>query len=309
MTAITQPLTRGPRRGAARGRLLDRSFKYLFLAPAALYVIAFFGYPLAKNLMMSFQEYTQKTFFTGEAPWVGFANYLNATSSSIFTASLVNTALFTVGSIVGQFAIGMAVAVFFSRKFPLNNLLRGLLLLPWLLPSVASGAVWRMMFEQDSGIINVMLKGAGVISEPISWLTSTQLALTSVIILNIWAGIPFNAIILYSGIQEIPEELYEAAALDGAGAWRRFWHITMPSLRPVIMVLLALGAVYTIRSVDGILALTGGGPARSSTTLPVLAYQETFVSYDFGAGAALSTLLMLIAMVFAILYVRANQER
>lgn len=294
-----------PKHRSVRG---ERVARLLFVVPAALYVLGYFGYPLVKNLLMSFQDYTTATFFTGEAPWVGLGNFSSAVHSNLFVPALGHTALFTIASIVGQFIIGMALAVFFTRRFPLNKFLRGLLLLPWLLPSVASSAVWRSIFEQDNGILNRVLEATGIIHEPIGWLTSTSWALWAVIIANVWAGIPFNATILYGGLQEISEDLYEAAALDGATGWRAFRYITLPLLRPVISVVLVLGVVYTVKTLDGILALTNGGPSNATQTIPVRAYQESFVNSAFGVGAAYNTVLILISLVFAVIYLRANRR-
>ncbi len=131
--------------------------RWLFVIPAALFVAVFFGYPVVKNVIMSFQDYTTKTFFTGEAPWVGLGNYIQVFQSSVFATSVVNTALFTAGSIVLQFVIGLGLALFFRRHFPLSGFLRGLLLLPWLLPLIASSAVWKWLLDQDSGALNQLL--------------------------------------------------------------------------------------------------------------------------------------------------------
>jgi len=280
--------------------------KILFVVPAALYVVLFFGYPVVKNLMMSFQEYTTKTFFTGEAPWVGLANYVTVVTSALFVPSLWNTVVFTVGSIIGQFVIGLALAVFFYRRFPLSGFLRAMLLLPWLLPLIVSSATWRSILDQDSGILNATLSAVGIPAIP--WLTDPSVALFAVVMVNIWIGIPFNVTILYGGLQEIPEELYEAGSLDGATGWKAFWHITWPNLRAVVGVVLVLGVVYTLKVLDIILGLTNGGPANATQTLAVRSYQESFVSFDFGVGAAYSNILIVIALVFAIIYLRANRR-
>ena len=205
-----------------RRRLTKESItKILFVVPAGLFLVMFFGYPVVQNITMSLQEYTTRTFFTGEAPWVGFANYTTILGSQLFSPALLNTILFTVGSIAGQFTIGLALATFFVRRFPLNSLLRSLLLLPWLLPLIVASATWRSILDQDSGILNQFLGSLGIISEPTPWLTSPDVALIAVIMVNIWIGIPFNVAILYGGLKEIPEELYEAGALDGATGWSR----------------------------------------------------------------------------------------
>jgi multiple sugar transport system permease protein len=278
----------------------------MFIVPAAIYVLLFFGYPIVKNLMMSFQEYTTKTFFTGEAPWVGLENYVTAITSNLFVPSLVNTALFTAGSLVGQFVIGLALALFFQKKFPLSSVMRALLLLPWLLPLIVASATWRSILDQDSGILNRFLGVFGIDAVP--WLTSPDVALIAVIIVNIWVGIPFNVTLLYGGLQDIPEELYEAASLDGATGWKAFWHITLPNLRAVISVTLVLGVVYTLKVLDVILGLTGGGPANATQTIAIRSYQTSFIDFEFGVGAAFSNILILISLVFAIIYLRGTRK-
>jgi multiple sugar transport system permease protein len=287
---------------------LESVTRILFVVPAGLFLLAFFGYPVVKNVTMSLQEYTTRTFFTGEAPWVGFANYATVVGSQLFSPALINTALFTIGSIAGQFVIGLALAEFFRRKFPLSGFLRSMLLLPWLLPLIVSSATWRMILDRDSGILNETLDSLGIISSPIPWLTSPSVALLAVVLVNIWIGIPFNVTILYGGLQDIPEELYEAGALDGATGWKAFWHITLPNLRPVVSVVLVLGVVYTIKVLDIILGLTNGGPANATQTLSVRSYQESFVNFEFGVGAAYSNILIVISLLFAIIYLRANRR-
>lgn len=307
-TEAVAPAAAAPAPGRRRRPSPERWTRLLFIAPAALYILAFFGYPIVKNFTMSLQEYTTKTFFTGEAPWVGLANYVTVTTSSLFGPAFLNTALFTLGSILGQFVIGMALAVFFKRRFPLNGFLRSMMLLPWLLPVIVSSATWRSILDQDSGILNRFLGAIGLTDAPIGWLTDPAVALIAVIIVNIWVGIPFNVALLYGGLQDIPEELYEAAALDGATGWKAFWHITWPSLRPVVSVVLVLGVVYTLKVLDVILGLTNGGPANATQTLAVRSYQESFVNFQFGVGSAYSNVLILVSLIFAVIYLRANRR-
>lgn len=280
--------------------------RYAFIAPAVLYLLLFYGYPIVKNVVMSFQAYDFSTFFNGSAPFVGLDNYATALSNPIFLKALANTGLFTVGSIIGQFVIGLALSLYFRKHFPLSGVLRSLLLLPWLLPMIVSAAVWRWILEQDSGVLNRFLESIGLISEPIGWLTSSDTALIAVIMVNIWLGIPFNVALLYSGLQAIPEELYEAGQLDGATGWKAFRHITLPLLRPVVSVVLLLGVIYTIKVLDLIIGLTGGGPANATQTLATRSYELSFLEFDFGQGAALSNVLILIALLFSVVYLRAN---
>ncbi|WP_405444916.1 sugar ABC transporter permease [Streptomyces achromogenes] len=277
-----------------------------FVAPAVLFMLLFFGYPLVRNVAMSFQHYTPKTFFTGEAPLNGFDNWSAVFRDALFGKALWHTLVFTAGSLLGQFCAGLALAVFFTRRFPLNGVLRSLILLPWLVPMVVSGIVWRRILDQDTGVLNSFLDAIGLDGHT-PWLTSPHMALLSVILVNIWIGIPFNMVILYGGLQEVPRELYEAAALDGASGWRTFRSVTLPTLRPVITVVLVLGFMSTVKILDLILALTDGGPADATQTLGTLTYQNSFVRLDFGAGAVVGNVLILISAVFAVFYLRANR--
>jgi multiple sugar transport system permease protein len=279
-----------------------------FLVPAWAYVACFYAYPLFTNLRMGFQDYTVTSFYTGSAPWVGLANYRAVFDSAQFWPTVVNTVLFTAGSLVFQFSIGLALAVFFHRRFPLNGVLRSLLLVPWLLPLVVSGTVWRWMLDNDSGVVNQTLLHLHLIQQPVPWLVSTDVSLIAVMLVNIWVGIPFNMVILYGGLQAIPTPIFEAAAVDGTSSWQRFRHITLPLLRPVALVVLTLGLIYTLKVFDIIMIVTQGGPAKSSQTLTTYAYDLSFQQLTFGRGAALGNLLILIAVGFAAVYLRATRE-
>jgi multiple sugar transport system permease protein len=217
--------------------------------------------------------------------------------------------VFTLVSILFQYTAGLALAVFFNRSFPLSGTLRALFLIPWLLPLIVSASTWSWMFNSESGVINYFLHVIGV--GPVNWLTSPDQALTSVIIANIWIGIPFNLVILYSGLQNIPTELYEAAALDGANRWQQFRRITFPLLRPVSAITVLLGLIYTLKVFDLIWIMTKGGPGDASSTLSTWSYRLGFGSLlpQFGPGAAVGNLLILIALVFGLLYIRVQRRQ
>ncbi|NGO75083.1 sugar ABC transporter permease [Streptomyces sp. YC504] len=299
-TATKQP---DPLRARRRRRLSQ----WGFIAPAVVFMLLFFGYPLVRNIVMSFQDFSPSTFFDGKAPFNGTDNWSKVFQDDLFGKALWHTIVFTIGSLIGQFGIGLALAVFFTKKFPLNGFLRSLILLPWLVPMVVSGIVWRRILDQDTGVLNSLFDTLGF-GGSTPWLTSPGMALFSVIMVNIWIGIPFNMVILYGGLQEIPKELHEAAALDGASAWRTFRSVTLPLLKPVITVVLVLGFMSTVKILDLILALTDGGPADSTQTLGTLTYQNSFVQLDFGAGAVVGNVLILISAVFAVFYLRANRS-
>ncbi|MDH6108093.1 multiple sugar transport system permease protein [Kitasatospora sp. MAP12-15] len=281
--------------------------QWLFIVPAATYLLLFFGYPIAKNIVMSFQQYTITTFYTGAAPFVGLRNYSEILSSDLFSKALLTTVLFTAGSILGQFVLGLAFALFFQRSFPLGRVMRSLLLLPWLLPLVASATTWRWMLDADSGVVNGALRDLHL-SSGVPWLTGTSQALVSVTLINVWVGIPFNTTILYGGLQDVPTHLYEAAKLDGAGPVTTFRYVTWPLLRPVVSVVLVLDVVYTVKVLDIILTVTGGGPANATETIATQSYELSFQQFEFGRGAAMSTVLIVISLAFALVYLRANRR-
>lgn len=273
-----------------------------------VYLVLFYAYPLWRNLDLSFRDYTLASFITGDAPFVWFDNYVEVLSSSTFTPALLNTAIFTFGSIIVQYTIGLALAVFFFRKFPLSATLRALFLVPWLLPLLVSASIWAWMLNSESGIVNAGLEAIGL--QQINWLTSPQWSLISVLIANIWIGIPFNLVILYSGLQNIPGDLYEAASLDGANGRQTFWKITFPLLRPVSAITILLGMVYTLKVFDIIWIMTRGGPGDSSTTFSIWSYRLGFGggSPDLSPAAAVGNLLIVIAFVFGLIYIRAQRR-
>ncbi|MGP3975022.1 carbohydrate ABC transporter permease [Streptomyces sp. 8N114] len=280
-----------------------------FLAPLLAYLLIFYAYPLYRNLELSVHDYTVRAFVMGDAEFTGLANYREVLTSDTFGLALRNTLLFTFVSIAAQYAIGLALAVFFRANFRLSGVLRAMFLVPWLLPLIVSGSTWAWMLAGDNGIVNAALEAFGI--GQINWLTDPDWALISVITANIWLGIPFNLVILHAGLQNIPEDLYEAAALDGANAWQQFWRVTFPLLRPVSAITLLLGLVYTLKVVDVIWIMTTGGPGNVSTTLAVWSYREAFGTGqpDFSPAATVGNLLILMALAFGFVYLQLQRRQ
>jgi multiple sugar transport system permease protein len=299
----------GPRRPRRRGPGASQLTAWAFLAPVVAYLAVFYVWPLVRNVDLSTHDYTVRSFIDGTAPFIGLENFTDVFSSPTFGPALVNTLLFTGVSIAFQFSIGMALAVFFFQKFPLSSTLRALFLVPWLLPLIVSASTWSWMLNSESGVVNSVIRTLG--GDQVNWLTSPQWALTSVIIANIWIGIPFNLVILYSGLQNIPGDIYEAAALDGANAWQVFWRITFPLLRPVSAITILLGLVYTLKVFDIIWIMTRGGPGDASTTFAIWSYQLGFGSTlpSFGPAAAVGNLLIVMALVCGFVYLRVQRKQ
>lgn len=297
----------GSYRGHRGGKWFSTWNNYLFVLPALVFMAVFIIYPILYNLVLSFQDVNVYN-LKGEHHFIGLSNYIKSLKDEVFYISTKNSIVFTIVSIFFQFAIGFALALFFNMKFPGRNLFRSLMLLAWMLPVVITGTVFQWMMSGDYGVINYFLQALGIIDKPINWLSEGSTALLGTIVANIWTGIPFNMIILLSGLQTLPTQLYEAAKLDGANRFLQFRHITLPLMRPTILVLLMLGIIYTFKVFDLIFIMTAGGPVTSSTVLPIYAYQLSFTTFEFSQGAAVSMIMFVLLILVAVVYLRMSNK-
>lgn len=286
----------------------SRWSRLLFLVPAGLYVAFAFALPVVYNLVLSFEQTSPATISTLTAPFAGLANYKAVLLDSTTQAVIGRTFVFTVGSLFFQFLIGFGLALLFNLRFPLARLARALVIIPWLLPLLITGFTFRYLFQLEAGAVNQILQYLGVIEEPIGFLLSPNWAFASILVANIWIGIPFFTVLLFSALQDVPVELREAAMLDGANAWQRLTRVTIPVIRPVIEVVFVLGFVFTIKVFDVVIGLTDGGPANTTQILATWAYNLSFQQFDYGAGAALNTVLLLIALLAAPIYIWLNRQ-
>lgn len=305
---VAEATTSGEAAPPRRRRSRARWAAVAFVAPLLVYLVVFYAFPLVQNFAMSVQRYDRGTFVSGGAPFVGLDIYREVIGQPKFWRVVGQTATFTLVSITFQYVIGLALAVFFHRSFTLSATLRAMFLVPWLLPVIVSATTWQWMMNPDNGAMNTLVGWFGI--EPVWWLNA-QHSLMSVTIANIWLGIPFNLVILYSGLQNIPTTLYEAAAIDGAGPWRRFWSITMPLLRPVTLVTLLLGLVYTIKVVDIIWIMTTG--TGTSQTLATGSYGMAFGKgtsgvIQYSEASAVGSILLVIALAFGLVYVAVQRH-
>ncbi|MFT4211335.1 MAG: sugar ABC transporter permease [Microbacterium sp.] len=279
---------------------------WLLLVPAIVFFAAFFLFPLGYGVYMSTTDFTTSTFFTGEAPFVGLDNFVAIFQSSVLGTAIVNTILITVVSVTAELVIGLALALLFNRAFPGSRWLPLLILIPWLLPSVVVAIVWKWMLSGD-GAVNGILKTLGLPTD--AWLADPGTALWCVILVAIWASLPYWSTILSAALKQVPEDQLEAAQLDGAGPWARLIHIVIPSIWPVISVLVIMSVVYALLIVDLVLVLTSGGPANSTVTLGLLSYRAAFTTFDFGQAGAYGMLLLLISLAFALVYTWLSARR
>lgn len=285
-----------------------RGFDISLISIAMIFLLLFCGVPLVYNAIMSFQEVDIFNLNTFIRPWVGFDNYRALFADSTTMPIFYNTLIFVFFSIAGQFLVGFALALFFSMKFSGSTYLRGLFLVSWVMPGLVVGAIWNWILSGDFGILNHVLKYLGVISENIFWRSDIHFSLWAVIIANIWLGTAFNMILLSVGLAAIPNDIYEAAQLDGATAIQRFWTITLPMMRATIGAVVSLGLIFTLQQFDLFAAITSGGPANSSNVAQYRAWEMSFKEYDFARGATISVLMIAVVMIASIIYVRSTKQ-
>lgn len=285
---------------------------WLFLSPAIAYILFAFALPIAYNVMLSFEQTSPATIAQLTAPYAGLANYRFVLNDPTSRAAIVHTFEFTAGSLVGQFIIGFALALLFTLRFPGKTIGRSLIIVPWLLPLIVTGVIFKFLFQLEGGAVNQLLMDVGLVHHAIDWLDDPHLALWTVLIANIWLGVPFFTLLLYSALQDVPVEVKEAALMDGAGAWQRLRYVIVPIILPVIEVTLLLGFVFTVKVFDLVIGLTGGGPANASQLITTWSYNLSFQTFSFGEGAALNNVLLVLAMFCAPLYLllsRASLRR
>jgi multiple sugar transport system permease protein len=274
----------------------------LFLTPAIAYLLFAFALPIVYNVMLSFEQTSPATIAHFTAPYAGLANYRFVLHDPTSRAAIVHTFEFTAGSLLGQFVIGFALALLFSLRFPGRTIARSLIIVPWLLPLIVTGVIFRFMFQAEGGAINQLLIDVGLAHHPIQWLNDPHLAMWTILVANIWLGVPFFTLLLYSALQDVPVEVKEAALIDGAGPWQRLRLVIVPIILPVIEVTLLLGFVFTVKVFDLVIGLTGGGPANATQLITTWSYNLSFQVFSFGEGAALNNVLLVLALICSPLY-------
>lgn len=273
---------------------------YLFVLPAVVFLAALLAYPLALNLVMSFQDRTASNLLRGPAPWVGLDNYRAAFNDPMFASAARHSVVFAVSSVVLQLCIGLGLAMFYSRRFPGAATMRALYLIGYAVPVVITAQVYRWLLDGRTGFVNWLL--GAFQSEPVYWLTDIDLALPALILVQVWLGVPYTMVNMLAGLTLIPAELHEAAAIDGAGPWRRFRYITLPLLRPVIAATAVLSLIFTFKTFDLVWIATQGGPAGATEILPTLAYRSVFGEFLFGKGAAILNVVFAVLFLLSLVY-------
>ncbi len=282
----------------------DSVAAWFFLTPALILLGVFILWPIAYLFYLSF---TAGIFSSDGTHWVGLKNYWRLLSDSDFWQVIINTIYFTLATVIPSLVIPLGIAVLLNQTLPLGGFIRSLYFLPSIISLVAAGLGFRWLFQND-GTINALLGVIGI--KPIPWLSSTVWAMPVLIILSIWKQIGFNMVVFLAGLQTIPQSRYEAAELDGANSWQKFWYITLPGLQSTLIFAIVTTMIFTLRSFEQVYVMTGGGPLNSTNLMVYYIYQEAFAQFDFGYAAAAATVLFAVTLVLVYLQLQTwNEER
>jgi multiple sugar transport system permease protein len=273
------------------------------LAPSLAVILGVLVFPMLSSLALSFTGLKLSDPGSGRIVWLG--NYLTAMRDPIFWASMRRTLILAVSTVSIETALGVAVAMLLNQKFVGRGFVRGLVILPWALPYVVNGIMWKWIFDANYGALNAALTQLGLIKEYRIWLGDPSTAMVLVIFANIWKETPVAIILALAALQSIPAELYEAAAIDGARRLRCFARITLPLLKPIIMSLVVIKTIWALKEFDLIYIITKGGPANGTNMFSYYIYQHTFQFLNFGYGSALAYILTLLAIAMSAIYMRS----
>ena len=279
----------------------------LFVVPALIYMLIFVGYPIVYNIILSFQDTSLTNLGSASKKFVWFANYKNLFSSDLIFITIKNTLFYTVMCLIIQFSLGFLMALFFNLKFRIAGFLKGIIIISWMMPTIATALIFRFMLS-ETGIFNSYLQTLGILKHPILWLSNQNTAMWGVIIANSWVGIPFNMLLLSTGLSNVPESIIESAKIDGAVAWQRLIFIIIPMIKPAILSVLVLGFVYTFKVFDLVFTMTAGGPVNSTEVLSTYSYLLSFKYYYFSQGASVANILASFLIIISFIYVRLTSK-
>lgn len=281
----------------------ERTLPFLFIAPTVVVLLALSIYPLFYAIKVSFQT------TTGQQVVWSLQNFTRLVSDKFFLAALSHTLVYALLALTFEFLLGLGLAVLMNQALRARSFFRAMLLVPMMLPPVVVGVVWRLMLNSNFGAINGTLKRFGINTAALTWTASPNLAFASVIVVDIWQWTPFVFLVLLAGLQAIPQEPYEAAVIDGSSAWQTFRYITLPLLRPAILIVLLLRTMDLLRVFDQIFILTEGGPGFATETISLYIYRTAFRFSNFGYAAAMSFVLLIITNIISMFYIRLLQRQ
>jgi raffinose/stachyose/melibiose transport system permease protein len=299
MANATLATHRGAKKRAPQQHRFTHALPYLI--PALVLYGWFLLFPMLDAVRLSFFEWSG--FRTEEPVWVGLDNYVRLfTEDAVFWTALRNSVVWVVLSIIVPTSIALLLALGLNRKMVGRNLMRAVFYIPAVFASITVAAMWRWIYNPTLGFVNQFLEGVGLGNWAQSWLGDPQFALGSIFVASIWQGVGFSMVLFLAGLQTVPQELTEAAKLDGAGAWQRFKAVTVPALRPTTVVVVILTIINALKVFDLVVGMTGGGPAQSTQVLALWSYTQSFTNHQFGMGGAVATVLLVVTLALVIPY-------
>lgn len=283
-------------------QISEQTLSYLLVAPALLCIVIIALYPVLDTFRLSL--YYMRLQLIGLTKFIGFQNYITLFSDSRFWAATLNTVIFTIVSVSLELLLGIIMALLMNKKFRGTGIVRAAVLVPWAIPTIVSALMWRFIYNDQFGVLNDISERLGLIHSYRAWLGTPSLAMGAAIFADVWKTAPFMALLLLAGLQNISYDLYESAKVDGAGSMKQFFSITLPLLKPTILVALIFRTLDAFRVFDLIFVLTGGGPGNSTETLSIYAYKTLFRNLDFGLGSAMSVIIFVFVFILAMLYIK-----
>ncbi|PMQ01226.1 MAG: ABC transporter permease [Dictyoglomus sp. NZ13-RE01] len=283
--------------------MLQKKFGYILIFPSFLVITLVLFYPLIYSLFLSFYQ-TSVGLGGLKLKFVGLNNYIDVLRSSEWWMSFLRTAYFVFYDIFVGMSLGLGIAILLNKNFRFRGIARTLVLFPYVLPTIVKALMWKWIYNSDYGFLNSLLYQLGIINHYIPWLSEPKLAIHMLIIVNLWEGTPFAIILYLAALQTIPNELYEAAEIDGANSWQIFSKITLPLLMPINLMLIVYKTIATFKIFDIVYALTGGGPGTTTQVVAHLMYSTVFDSLQFGKGASMSFILLIIILVLVYIYTK-----
>ena len=281
---------------------------FFFLAPAVIVLILVVAYPLIYEIIISFKNVTLLNLKSQNYPWIGLDNYKNILTDGLFYSTLIRTIIWTAINVFFHVSIGLFLAILLNRKLPGKAFLRVLLILPWAVPQYIAAMTWKGMFNVQYGAVNIILTNIFGSAAAIPWLSVPNWTFIACIITNIWLGIPFMMMISLGGLSSIPDEVYEAADMDGATGFQKFRSITLPLLKPILTPAIILGTVWTFNMVNVVYIITSGSASDESQILITMVFKRAFQYFRYGQSAALSVIVFLILLAFSTLFIRAQKS-
>ena len=274
---------------------------YFLILPIFIVVLGMFIFPLLYSLFISFTD--MRLTSISEFNFIGLDNFIKAFNDSVFINSLAVTGQFVFFSITLKFVFGILIALALKEKFKGRSIVRSLIIVPWATPFIVSGIIWRWLYNPSAGFINYFLKKIGLITSNMNWLSDKNLAMPSIIITDLWQGTPFFVIILLAGLQTIPEDIYDAAAIDGSNSFQKFFFITLPLIKYPIFIVGILGTIFSLNQFDLFYIMTRGGPADYTRVATLYDWQIAFKSFEISYASAISYIIMIISFIITIAYI------